>query len=219
MAHHDRTTATGRIATVEALTALGRVRLSQNFFMREMLYSEVSNIHGVPNVPDDADVAVEAGRKLCAHILEPLRLKFGHVSIRSAYRSATLNAFCNARYLAGDTACWCTDNQANAARHIWDLRDAEGHMGATATVVIPSYLDHYGRTGDYRPLAWWIRDHIPDFAEIFFFRELCAFNIRWYSGPADKAIWFLDPPVRELLTKAGENGREGGHAHAYAGIL
>jgi hypothetical protein len=107
----------------------------------------------------------------------------------------------------------------NAARHIWDRRDEAGFAGATATIVIPAYLDHYERTGDMRPLAWWIRDHIPAYAEIYFFKKLCAFNIRWYEGPSDKAIWYLDPPMREILTRQGEPGFDEDHRHLYSNII
>jgi hypothetical protein len=62
----DRETALGD------LTALGRVRLSEHFFMREMLYSEVANCYGRENVPDDPDLAIEAGVNLCTEVLEPL---------------------------------------------------------------------------------------------------------------------------------------------------
>jgi hypothetical protein len=208
-----------QIDTVEALTDLGRVRLSQHFFMRDMLYSEVSNVHGVPNIPEDPELAVAVGKKLCTEILEPLHERFGHVAIRSAYRSPTLNKFCNERFIAGEKECWCTDNEMNSARHIWDRRDAAGNLGATATVVIPSYLEHYERTADFRPLAWWIRDHVPAYAEIYFFPKLCAFNIRWYEGEADQAVWFLDPPRRELLTRRGEPGFECDHRNEYESIL
>lgn len=208
-----------RIASVAELTDLGRVRLSEHFFMRDMLYSEVSNFFGVPNIPEDPELAIEVGRRLCVELLEPLHAKFGHVSVRSAYRSPTLNGYCNERFVAGDAACWCTDNDVNAARHIWDRRDAAGHCGGTATIVIPVYLAHYEKTGDYRPLAWWIRDHLPGYAEIFFFEKLCAFNIRWYEGPSDQAIWFLAPPRRDLLTKRGAPDFDGDHSHHYAGII
>jgi hypothetical protein len=207
------------ISSVAALTDLGRTRLSENFFMRDMLHSEVSNFHGVPNIPEDPELAVHVGSELCRHVLEPLRKAFGHVSVRSAYRSPKLNGFCNEQYVAGDHACWCTDNDMNAARHIWDRRDKEGHLGATATVVVPGYLEYYERTGDCRPLAWWIRDHVPAYAEIFFFRPLCAFNIRWYEGPADQAIWLLDPPRRDLITRKGEPGFEGDHSRFYSAII
>ncbi|MBA3676488.1 MAG: hypothetical protein H0W74_03695 [Sphingosinicella sp.] len=209
----------GSISSVAELTDLGRRRLSENFFMREMLHSEVGNFHGIPNIPEDAELAVHVGGELCRNVLEPMRKAFGHVGIRSAYRSARLNGFCNEQYVAGDHACWCTDNDLNAARHIWDRRDSEGHLGATATIFLPGYLEHYERTGDCGPLAWWIRDHVPAYAEIFFFRHLCAFNIRWYEGPSEKAIWSLDPPKRELITKQGEPGFEGDHGAEYAGII
>lgn len=207
------------IDSVASLTEFGRVRLSQHFFMREMLHSEVGSIHGIPNIPEDPALAVEVGRRLCEQVLEPLRRAFGHISIRSAYRSPRLNGFCHEQFKAGDTACWCTDNDMNAARHIWDRRDANGYLGATATVFVPGYLDFYERTGDYRPLAWWIRDHVPAYAELFFFKPLCAFNIRWYEGPSDQAIWFLDPPAREMLTRRGEAGFEGRHDALYADVL
>src|SRR5690606_30869366 len=152
-------------------------------------------------------------------LLEPLKRAFGHVSIRSAYRSPTLNAFCNDRFEAGDTACWCTDNDMNAARHIWDRRDSAGYLGGTVTVFLPAYLETYGETGDYQPLAWWIRDHVGDYAELLFFKHLCAFNIRWYEGPNDKAILYLDPPSRDLLTKAGMAGFDGDHGASYRDII
>src|SRR5260221_2230841 len=88
--------------SVAALTELGRVRLSEHFFMREMLYSEVANHYGLPNVPDDPDLAIEAGTQLCTRILEPLRRAFGHVAVRSAYRSPSVNEFCHQRYKQGD---------------------------------------------------------------------------------------------------------------------
>lgn len=51
--------------TVKALEKLGRVRLSQNFFMRDFLYSEISQIAGIPNIPDDPELAIAAGKNLC----------------------------------------------------------------------------------------------------------------------------------------------------------
>jgi hypothetical protein len=107
----------------------------------------------------------------------------------------------------------------NAARHIWDRPDNDGHVGATITVVIPGYLEHYESTGDIRPLAWWIRDNVPAYAEVFFFKHLAAFNIRWYEGPAEQAIWYLDPPTRQLVTKRGEPDFDGDHRDQYAGII
>jgi hypothetical protein len=201
------------------LTALGRVRLSKHFFMREMLYSEVANTCGVPNIPEAPDLAIEAGRNLSRFVLEPLREAFGHIAIRSAYRSPTLNAHCHDLHVAGVKDSWCTCNEDNYAHHIWDHRDAQGFLGAVATVVIPGYLNHFDRTGDWRPLAWWIRDHVEHYAQVQFFRTQSAFNIRWYEGPSERSIGYLDPPTRFHLTAAGEPGFEGDHSAQYAHII
>jgi hypothetical protein len=112
--------------SVEALTELGRVRLSRSFFMRDMLCSEVAQAHGLLNAPDDPELAVAVGARLCEDLLEPLQDKFGRLAIRSAYRSAEVNALGNARGYN------CASNEKNAGKHIWDLRDADGCMGAMA---------------------------------------------------------------------------------------
>lgn len=201
------------------LTRLGRVRLSENFFMREMLYSEVANAYGVSNVPENPDLAVEAGEKLCSLVLEPLRQAFGHVAIRSAYRSPSLNNLCHKLHAAGLSDAWCASNEDNYAQHIWDRRDEMGFLGACATVLVPGYLSHYARTGDWRPLGWWIRDHVEHYSEVQFFASLCAFNIRWYDGPSDQSIGYLDPPTRLCLTARGEANFSGDHRAEYASVI
>lgn len=79
-------------ATVQELEDLGRVRLSKHFFMRDFLYSEISQIEGIPNIPDYPDRAIEAGRGLCEQLLEPLQERFGRIVIRSAYLAPAVNA-------------------------------------------------------------------------------------------------------------------------------
>ncbi len=204
--------------SVAALTELGRVRLSKHFFMREMLYSEVSNYYGVPNVPEDPALAVKAGRQLCEKLLEPLNEAFGGVVVRSAYRSPTLNDFCHQKYRQGETACYCSDNVYSAARHIWDRRDDKGLMGATASVLVPAYLNLYQESGNCEPLAWWIRDHLPEYAEVTFFPPQGAFNIRWYEGEADQAIYEDAGPNMgddRLITKKGMDNFDGDHRDRY----
>jgi len=78
--------------TVKALEELGRVQLSKSFFMREFLYSEISQIEGIPNIPSDPDLAIAAGKNLCERVLEPIQDALGRISIRSAYRSCAVNA-------------------------------------------------------------------------------------------------------------------------------
>jgi hypothetical protein len=72
--------------SVKALEEFGRIRLSKLFFMRDFLYSEISQIEGIPNIPDDPELAILAGKSLCENVLEPIQEKLGRISIRSAYR-------------------------------------------------------------------------------------------------------------------------------------
>lgn len=207
------------ISTIKELTELGRHRLSEHFFMRDMLYSEVGNYSGIPNIPVAPELALAAGEKLCQLVLEPLRAAFGHIAIRSAYRSPRLNAHCHQLHKLGVAESWCTCNDDNAARHIWDVRDASGYLGAVATIIVPAYINHYERSGDWQSLGWWIRDNLEHYAEAQFFRRLCAFNIRWFEGPSNKSIGYLDPPTRIILTKTGEPGFEGDHRPFYSHVI
>ncbi len=206
--------------SVSELTDLGRVRLSEHIFMRDKMYSEVANFHGLSNMPDDPDLAIAAGGKLCELLLEPLHRAFGGVAVRSAFRSASVNDFCHQRMTQDPGAYYCNDNTYGAARHIWDMRDADGYRGATASIVIPWYVERFAESRDFRPLAWWICDHLADYAEISFFPWLCAFNIRWYEGPCDRAIRWSAPdmPESRLLTRHGMDGFDDDHAALYPGF-
>jgi hypothetical protein len=162
------------------LESLGRTRLSTSFFMREFLHSEIAQAHGLTNAPADPELAIEAGRQLCAQVLEPIQTAWGRVHIRSGYRSPAVNDLGNRLKLN------CANNERNRAAHIWDQRDGNGMMGATACILIPAWLDHFERTGDWASLAWWIHYQVPGCYEMTFFKHLCAFNIRWYEGNDDK---------------------------------
>ncbi len=202
-------------ATVTALDDLGRVRLSQSFFMREFLYSEVAALHGIPNIPDDPDLAIAAGRGLCENLLEPLQATFGKVVIRSAYRSCALNRFCNEQQKAGKKGYSCASNEGSYAGHIWDRRDAQGFMGATACIVIPWFADRYAQGQDWRSLAWWIHDHLP-YSALFFFPKLAAFNITWHENPERRISSYIKP--RGILTRPGMDNHDGDHSAFYEGF-
>ena len=49
------------ISSYNALEKLGR-RLSENFFMREFIYSSIGDWYGLPNYPEDPQLAVEADK-------------------------------------------------------------------------------------------------------------------------------------------------------------
>lgn len=165
--------------TVKALEEFGRVQLSKSFFMREFLYSEISQIEGIPNIPDNPELAIAAGKNLCEKVLEPIQDTLGRISIRSAYRSSDVNA------IGADNKNQynCASNEANYAGHIWDDKDADGYIGATACVIVTSFIPYYERTKDWTALAWWIHDRIDAYANMTFFPKYAAFNISWHENP------------------------------------
>lgn len=138
-----------RPASWTALEDFGRTRLSRHFFMRNFLYSEIGNFHGIPNLPEDPGLAIAAGRRLAEDLLDPLVETFGPLAIRSGYRSPRLNHF-------GATEVRpqkCASNEKARASHIWDSRDADGRMGACVSVAVPWFADRYAAGRDWRDLA------------------------------------------------------------------
>lgn len=149
--------------SIKRLEEFGRTRLSKNFFMREMCYSEIAHTQGMVNVPSDSELAIYAGSQLCEKVFEPIQAVWGRLAIRSAFRSEEVNDYGNKNNLG------CSSNQFSYANHIWDRRDANGFAGATATIVIPAYIEYFEKTGDFTSLAWWIFHHIPDVHDLWFF--------------------------------------------------
>ena len=208
---------------IDALEAFGRERLSAHYFMRDFLYSEIAAAHGIPNVPDHPELAIEAGKKLCDQLLEPLRETFGHITIRSAFRSTTVNGYGNRHRLN------CASNEYNFARHIWDYRDADGCMGATACVVVPWFLEYSGyvERKAWWPLAWFIHDErnkrLP-YSEMEFYRLNAAFNLTWREKEPRHEIRAQTGCVDardgggyspQILTKPGCDNHEGDHSEHY----
>jgi len=195
--------------TVKAAEALGRVRLSPSFMMRDFLYSEIANVHGLTNLPDDPDLAIAAGRNLCRYLLEPLQATFGRLAIRSAYRAPIVNAYGNKHFRN------CASNEHNRARHIWDQRSADGGMGAMTSVVVLWLVDRLDKGVTWQAMAWWIHDHLP-YSELQFFPKLAAFNIGWHENPRQRISSYAPP--RGLLTKPGMANHQGDHSYHYRGF-
>jgi len=200
--------------TVKALEELGRVRLSDSFFMRDFLHSEISEIEGIPNIPENPDLAIEVGKRLCENVLEPIQEKFGRISIRSAYRSPSVNA----KGAENRNQYNCARNEANYAGHIWDYRDEDGFMGATACIVVNRFISYYESTGNWQALAWWIHDNIPEYSSMYFFPKLAAFNISWHERPK-KTIKSHISGSKGILTKPGMDNFNGEHLNEYREML
>ena len=197
--------------SVKSLEALSRVRLSDSFFMRDFFYSEIAAIQGFGNIPEDPDLAIAAGKVLCETLLEPLQARFGRISVRSAYRSPEVNHFGNLNKLN------CGRNDTNFAGHIWDRRDAEGRMGATACVVVNRFIPYYERTGDWEAMAWWVHDHLP-YSELEFFPHYAAFNLQWREAPIRRIRSYI-PHRLGVLTAPGKPNWEGRHDEAYRTMI
>jgi hypothetical protein len=195
--------------SVKTLENFGRVRLSKSFFMRDFLYSDISQIHSIPNIPDDPHLAIKAGTMLCQELLEPLQNHFGRIAIRSAYHSQEVNKFGN------DNGHKCASNEAHYADHIWDKRDKDGYMGATACVVVPWFYDRHQKPGDWQKLAWWIHDYLP-YSTMHFFPKLWAVNLQWHECPKRQIDSYPTPQGR--LTERGRDNHEGSHAEEYVGL-
>ena len=77
----------GTNITLKEYEALARVRLSQNFILRDFLLSTDAAAHGLSNFPDDPDMVVRAGKELCEKVLEPVLAKWGRFAITFGYQS------------------------------------------------------------------------------------------------------------------------------------
>lgn len=196
------------VGSYSALDRFGRIRLSRHFFMRDFLYSEISNFYGMRNIPEFPERAVEVGKRLCTELLEPLNATFGRIAIRSAYRSPAVNG------LGNDKGHNCASNEANYAGHIWDRPDADGCIGATACVVVPWFMDRYASGADWRSLAYWIHDHLP-YSELEFFDGdgMCSFNLSWHERPKKAITSWMKPRV---LLKEGYDTKR--YAQWYEGF-
>ena len=199
--------------SVKSLEEFGRIQLSKSFFMRDFLHSEISQIEKIPNIPDNPDLAVEAGQALCENVLEPIQDALGRLCIRSAYRSSAVNA----KGAENRNQYSCSSNESNYAGHIWDMKDSDGYIGATACIVVTSFLPYYEKTGDWQALAWWIHDNVPAYSSMCFFPKLAAFNISWHQSPIKRIDSYITP--RGCLTKPEMANNNGDHRDLYHGYF
>lgn len=198
-------------SSVKTLENFGRERLSKSFFMRDFLYSEIAQIEGIPNIPDDPELAIIAGKALCQNVLEPIQKQLGRISIRSAYRSCAVNA------KGAENKNNCARNESNYAAHIWDRKDENGYMGATACIILNSFIPYYERTNNWAALAWWIHDNIPNYSSMEFYPKFAAFNIYWHENPQKTISSYVEP--RGCLTNQKMPNFSGSHKAEYEDFL
>jgi hypothetical protein len=176
-----------KINNIKNLEDLGRIRFSKNYYAREFLYSEIANFYQIANYPENIELFINVGEKFCNNILEPLKEKFNHISIRSAYRSKSVNDFGNKNNLN------CASNQSNYAGHIWDERDGDGNIGGTVCIFIPSFNDRFADNWDWLRLGFWIAKNIEYSDMTFFSSMLNTFNISWHEKPKKDMNSYREP--------------------------
>ncbi len=179
------------------LEELGRIRLSENYYARDFLYSEIGSFYKVQNIPQNIDLFVEAGTCIAQKILEPLRKTFGNVALRSGYRSKELNGFGNKNNLK------CASNESNYAQHIWDEKDKNGNIGAVACIFIPWFNDRFKNELEFTRLAIYLNHHLAgSYNEITFFSRQDCFNIGYRTNP-ERNIFTTKEPKGQMF-KNGE---------------
>ena len=185
-------------ASMWSLETFGRQRLSKYFFMRDFMYSEISGFHGVPNIPEFPDQALETGRAFCTALMDPLEETFGRIAVRSGYRSPDLNQYGNENNLN------CARNDNPIECHIWDWGQGSEAV-AGASIVVPWFADQYDQGRDWQDLAWWLHDHLP-YSEMWFFPKLAALNLVWRPQPLRTISSYISP--KGMLLRSGEGPGE-----------
>tara|TARA_Y100000004_G_scaffold172627_1_gene209660 strand:- start:222 stop:695 length:474 start_codon:yes stop_codon:yes gene_type:complete len=66
------------------------LKLSKNFSLKELTYSQTAIRNGISNLPNDEQLVNLTA--LCQRILQPVRDKYGVVSVSSGLRAEALNA-------------------------------------------------------------------------------------------------------------------------------
>src|SRR5262249_3231532 len=102
--------------SVRAAEEFSRTRLSQSFFMRDFLFSEIAASEVCPYSRNGRGCGSGGGCGLCKNLRAPLKAGLGRIAIRSASRSPGVNVLgCRPR-LGG------ASKERNGARHTWDRR-------------------------------------------------------------------------------------------------
>ena len=99
--------------------------------------------------------------------------------------------------------------------------DKNGKKGATASVVVPWFIDYLKVRPEmsWKAMAWWIHDHL-DYSEVVFFHSrrfrYAAFNIRWHETDVRRSIKSSAGDILTSLGKPGHLSRD--HASQYPGF-
>ncbi|NNK77819.1 MAG: hypothetical protein HKP40_03815 [Litoreibacter sp.] len=193
---------------------LDQVQLSKSFHMRDFLASDIAEFYGLPNIPENPDIAIRAAARLCQDLLEPLQERYGKLSIRAAYRSRLVHGFREKFHEAHPTEYCCAAEAAQAETLIWDQNGESGAMEAGICIALPQASDRFAPGADWRSLAWWIHDNLEYSSQVYF-EAGDTFFLSWSENPA-RVIESRMEPVG-ILTRPGMANHGIDHSGWYAG--
>jgi hypothetical protein len=125
------------------------MKLSAHFALAEFTRSESAKRHGVSNEPTAEHL--KNLTTLCEEVLEPIRIKFGPISLSSGYRSKVLN-----HYIGGSLSSQHCEGKAA------DI-DMDG-MGSASNTEIFNYIKD---SLDFDQLIWEFGDNNkPDWVHV-----------------------------------------------------
>lgn len=177
---------------IEDLGALGKVRLSSNFMMRDFLFSSECDAMGISNFPENPEMVIRAGRELCTRLLEPILDHFGRFSITFGYQCRE-----------GVEARWSKkkklENSKSSSPHQWD-RGTFGDQVYARVDILPFCIED-GLVSK-QEFGYWLMNNLDvDLLMMWKGSNICCMSI----SPKPRRIWFewgspaLGQPRRETF--------------------
>ena len=114
--------------------ALARTRLSENFILRDLMFSTEAAALGFNNFPEYPHLVIAAGQALCENILEPLLAQFGRFAITFGYQSRDASA-------AGSLKS-SSSNPRSSNPHQWDRQTFGNGVYARVDILPFCVEDH-----------------------------------------------------------------------------
>ncbi|MGZ8983016.1 MAG: hypothetical protein ACXW11_03560 [Methylotenera sp.] len=170
---------------------LARTRLSQNFILRDFLFSTEAARFGHSNYPsDNLDQVIASGCQLCAKVLEPILEHFGRCAIIFGYMSRETMTI-----ERGWTPEDCAAKKHSSSPHQWD-RGTFGEEIYARVDILPFCVED-GRVSR-QDFGQWVMHHL-DIDLLMQYRRSNVYCIT--ISPKPRRIWLEWVPWAQ-----GDNG-------------
>lgn len=153
--------------------ALTRTRLSENFILRDFMYSTQAEVLRLPNLPEDPDMVIKAGKVLCEKVCEPVLARWGRFAITFGYQSRGLIEY-------GTSP---NQNPRSSHPHQWD-RGTFGEKVYARIDILP-YCVEDGQVDRYE-FGRWMMDNL----DICLLMQWQKSNVYCITvGPKPRRVW------------------------------